>query len=60
VVMFVDCCVCVVEYFWYYSYSRNPTGREFFIPAGTLIAVNLLKRHKIFSLGSYHTSSKSY
>ena len=44
VVMFVDCCVCVVEYFWYYSYSRNPTGREFFIPAGTLIAVKLLKQ----------------
>ena len=28
--------------FWYYSYSRNPTGRGFFDPAGTLIAVNLL------------------
>jgi hypothetical protein len=26
----------------YYSYRRNPTGREFFVPAGTLIAVKLL------------------
>ena len=30
------------EYFWYYSYSRNPMGREFVDPSGTLIAVNLL------------------
>ena len=27
----------------YYSYSRNPTGREIFDRARTLIAVNLLK-----------------
>ena len=46
VVMFVDCCVCVVEYFWYYSYSRNPTRQEFFVPAGTLIAVKLLTCHR--------------
>ncbi len=39
----VDCCVCGVEYFPYYSYSRKPTGREFFVPARTLIAVKLLK-----------------
>jgi hypothetical protein len=30
------------RYFPYYSYRRNPTGREFFVPAGTLIAVKLL------------------
>ncbi len=28
--------------FLYYSYCRNPTGREFFIPAQTLIGVKLL------------------
>ncbi len=33
----VDCCVCGVEYFPYYSYSRKPTGREFFVPARTHI-----------------------
>ncbi len=42
VVMFVDCCVGGGWYFPYYSYRRNPMGREFFIPAGTLIAVKLL------------------
>jgi hypothetical protein len=36
VVMFVDCCVGDGRYFLDYSYSRNPTGKEFFIPAGTL------------------------
>jgi hypothetical protein len=36
VVMFVDCCVGGGRYFLYYSYRRNPTGREFFVPAGTL------------------------
>jgi len=58
VVMFVDCCVCVVEYFSYYSYSRNPTGREFFVPAGTLIAVNLLKRHNELSESVSDTSER--
>ncbi len=43
VVMFVDRCVGGGRYFLYYSYCRNPTGREFFVPAGTLIAVKLLK-----------------
>ncbi len=43
VVMFVDCCVCGLRYFSYYSYCRNPTGREFFDRARTLIAVNLLR-----------------
>jgi hypothetical protein len=38
----VDCCVGGGRYFPYYSYHRNPTGQEFFIPAGTLIAVKLL------------------
>ena len=42
VVMFVDCCVCGLRYFRYYSYSRNTTGREFFDRATTLITVNLL------------------
>ena len=32
----------MLRYFRYYSYSRNPTGREFFDRARTLIAVNLL------------------
>ncbi len=36
VVMFVDCCVGGGRYFLYYSYCRNSTGKEFFIPAGTL------------------------
>jgi hypothetical protein len=34
----------MLRYFRYYSYSRNPTGREFFYRARTLIAVNLLRR----------------
>jgi hypothetical protein len=42
VVMFMDCCVGGGRYFPYYSYCRNPTGWEFFVPAGTLIAVKLL------------------
>ena len=29
----------------YYSYSRKPTGWEFFVPARTLIAVKLLKEY---------------
>jgi hypothetical protein len=32
-----------LRYFSYYSYSRKPTGREFFVPARTLIVVFLLK-----------------
>jgi hypothetical protein len=36
-------CVGGRRYFPYYSYSRKPTGREFFIPARTLIVVFLLK-----------------
>ncbi len=36
VVMFMDCCVGGGRYFPYYSYCRNPTGKEFFVPAGTL------------------------
>jgi hypothetical protein len=42
VVMFVDYCVVGGRYFAYYSYRRNPMGREFFVPAGILIAVKLL------------------
>ncbi len=42
VVMFVDCCVGGGRYIWYYSHRRNSTGQEFFIPPGTLIALNLL------------------
>ncbi len=44
VMMFVDCCVGGGGYFLYYSYHRNPTGREFVIPAGTLTAVKLLMK----------------
>jgi hypothetical protein len=35
-------CVGGRRYFPYYSYRRNPTGREFFVPARTQIAVKLL------------------
>jgi len=37
-----ELCWCSTD-FSYYSYCRNPTGREFFVPAGTLIGVKLLK-----------------
>ena len=33
--------------FPYYSYCRKATGREFSVPARTLIAVKLLKRYKL-------------
>jgi hypothetical protein len=36
VVMFVDCCVGGGQYFLYYSYCRNPTVWEFFVPIITL------------------------
>ncbi len=36
-------CVGGRRYFPYYSYRRNPTGREFFVPARTQIAVKLLR-----------------
>jgi hypothetical protein len=36
VVMFVNCCAGGGRYFLYYSYHRNPTGWEFFVPATTL------------------------
>jgi hypothetical protein len=42
VVMFGDCYVGGGQYFPYNSYHRNPTGWEFFVPAGTLIAGKLL------------------
>ena len=41
-VMFVECCVGCGHYFWYYSYIRNPMGREFFDPAQTLLVDYLL------------------
>ncbi len=44
----MDCFVGGGWYFPYYSYRRNPKGWEFFIPAGTLIAVKLLKYSSIF------------
>jgi len=37
-------CVGGRRYFPYYSYCRNPTGREFFVPAGTLIAEVMRKK----------------
>ncbi len=43
VMMFGDCCVGGGWYIPYYFYCRNPMGQEFFVPAGTLIAVKLLK-----------------
>jgi hypothetical protein len=36
-----ELCCCLTDYS-YYSYSRKSTGREFFVPARTLIAVKLL------------------
>jgi hypothetical protein len=42
VMMFVGGVVLLLTEFLYYSYSRNPTGREFFVPAQTLIVVFLL------------------
>jgi hypothetical protein len=50
----VDCCVGGGRYFSYYSYCRNPTGKELFVPAGTLIAVKLLSHN--FSIIKIHTS----
>ncbi len=38
----MDCCVGGGRYYLYYSYCRNPMRKEFFVPAGTLIAVKLL------------------
>jgi hypothetical protein len=43
VVMFVDCCVGGGRYFLYYSYGRNPVGREFLFPPEPCIAVKLFK-----------------
>ncbi len=36
-----ELCWCSTD-FWYYSYCRKSTGREFFVPARTLIGVNSL------------------
>jgi len=49
VVMFVGWLCSGRRYFPYDSYRRIPTGREFFVPARTLIGGKLLK--VIFSLG---------
>ena len=38
-----------LRYFPYYSYCRNPTAQEFFVPAGTLIAVKLLTTELLWS-----------
>ena len=43
VVMFVGQLCSGRQYFPYNSYCRNPTGREVFIPARTLVGVKLLK-----------------
>jgi hypothetical protein len=42
VVMFVDCCVGGGWYFPYYSYRRNPTGREFFVSEGITSVLSAL------------------
>ena len=42
VVMFVGQLCSGRQYFPYYSYCRNPKGREFFVPTRTLIGVKLL------------------
>jgi hypothetical protein len=36
----------------HYSYRRTPTGQDFFVPAGTLIAVKLLSYN--LQLPKYH------
>jgi hypothetical protein len=48
-----DSCVGGRRYFLYYSCRRNPTGREFFAPAGTLIAVNLLTKSEFTKRNIY-------
>jgi hypothetical protein len=40
-----DSCVGGGWYFLYYSYHRNPTGKEFFYSRWNLIAVKLLRRN---------------
>ena len=65
VVMFVGLLCSGRQYFLYYSYRRNPTGLEIFVPAQILIGVKLLinnvglaqKCH--FSSGSKITSEWS-
>ncbi len=39
--------------FLYYSYSRKPTGWEFFVPAGTKIMVKLLNGNSPSSFNFY-------
>jgi hypothetical protein len=39
VVMFVGQLCSGRLYFPYYSYHKNPTGREFFVPAQTLMGI---------------------
>ncbi len=41
VVMFVGWLCSSRQYFPYYSYCRNPTGREFVVPARTLIPIGV-------------------
>jgi hypothetical protein len=58
VVMFVDCCVGGLWYFSYYSYSRKPTGREFFVPTRTLIVVFLLRFEPVCCKVSHPTLNR--
>ena len=50
VVMFVGQLCSGRRYFPYYSYSRNPTGREYFVPVRTLIGVKLLRNNIVARL----------
>jgi hypothetical protein len=52
VVMFVGLLCWGLLYFLYYFYCRNPTVWEFFVPAGTLVAVKLLIMLKLFLGGA--------
>ena len=46
VMMFVGWLCLGRQYFPYYSYCRKPTGREFFVPAWTLLGAILLSRRE--------------
>jgi hypothetical protein len=44
------------RYFPYYSYSRNPTGREFFVPAQTHRGIPVNASVKPFNSTLLHIS----
>jgi len=58
VVMFVGYLFWGRLYFPHYSYCRNPTGWEFFVPTETCIVVELLKYLRHYYVCKRPTSSK--